>query len=76
MFELSNFSSSHFSPQERVEEIIDLIISPSNFASFNRGESCFIGNLSPCQASTLEAQLLLLGYVVTKSSKGYYVKKA
>ena len=25
MFELSNFSSSHFSPQERVEEIIDFV---------------------------------------------------
>lgn len=76
MFELSNFSSSHFSPQERVEEIIDFIISPSNLSLFNRGESCFIGNLSPCQASTLESQLLLLGYIVTKTSKGYYVTKA
>ena len=76
MFELSNFSSSHFSPQERVEEIIDFVISHSNFSSFDRGESCFIGNLSPCQASALEAQLILLGYILTKSPKGYWVKKA
>ena len=39
-------------------------------------ESCFIGNLSPCQASALEAQLILLGYILTKSPKGYWVKKA
>ena len=56
--------------------MIDFVISPSNFSLFDRGESCFIGNLSPCQASALEAQLILLGYILTKSPKGYWVKKA
>ena len=75
MFQLANFSSSQFSPQERIEEIIDFVISPSNFLKFERGESCNVGQLSPCQASILTSRLHLLGYVVTKTPEGYLVRK-
>ena len=75
IFQLANFSSSQFSPQERIEEIIDFVISPSNFLKFERGESCNVGQLSPCQASILTSRLHLLGYVVTKTPEGYLVRK-